>query len=684
MFFSNFSKQNFLYSLIGLMLTTFVACTNTATNSGSENEESVSFSDETTQKIYNITDKRIQDPARARKELMVYLRNEEAMYRVLAAQGLANLADTATATVDTLAKAFVKEKSAQVRQALAYTLGTSANPKAATVLAAAFPKETDMGVRAAILEAVGKTGNLAMLTFIANVKTYEPKDSVLLEAQARSLFRFAQRNIVSGEGTKTMLDFVMGRTAPRKARIQAAYYFGRTKMVSVAAHEDSLSKVILTEPEPQVRMFMASALARTKGKKALDALNALMAKETDARVKVRLVSVLGPNFGAKLAYAPLLAAVDDPNVAVAATAAEQLKTFGMPKDVQLYLDKATAEKRWQVSTALYAAALSHTTLKFKPKLEEISATLLERYKASKNDYEKTALLHAMTGYGMNYNFIKSEVINTNTALPLRTAGIEAIAKIRKSPTFRFTFGKSVGAIVGSIDTVMQDAIKSGDAGMVVSAAEALRDSSLGFKSTIPITVLEDGLKRVQKNLPGDLEAFNSLLQTINYFKSQPLNSNEEKSRYNHSIDWQALGEHNSGATITTTKGVIEIKFMAKEAPGSVCNFVKLAGADFYNGKFFHRVVPGFVVQGGCPRGDGYGAQNFTIRTETPVNTGFDDAGWVGMASSGKDTEGVQWFITTAAAPHLDGKYTIFAKVTKGFDVLQKLEVGDKMTSVKVR
>ena len=124
--------------------------------------------------------------------------------------------------------------------------------------------------------------------------------------------------------------------------------------------------------------------------------------------------------------------------------------------------------------------------------------------------------------------------------------------------------------------------------------------------------------------------------------------------------------------------------MPREAPGSVCNFVKLAGADFFNGKFFHRVVPGFVVQGGCPRGDGYGAQDFTIRTETPTNTGFDDAGWVGMASAGKDTEGTQWFITTAAAPHLDSRYTIFARITKGFEVLQKLEVGDKMTSVKVR
>ena len=682
---SIFTKNNGIYAASLILLTTFFACTNdTASGNESENEEMVSFSDETTQKIYNITDKRTQDPVRAVKELLGYLRNDEPVYRLLAAQGLANVADTSATMVDSLAKALKKEGNAQVRQALVAVLGTTARPSAAAVLAASFRTENNMSVRTAILEAVGRTGDAAMLNFIANVKTYEPKDSALLEAQSRSIFRFSQRSITMPEGTKTMLDFVLNKTAPRKARIQAAYYLGRNKQISVLAHEDTLAKTILVETEPQVRLFTVAALARTKGKKALDGLVALMAKETDARVKHRLVSVLGANFGAKLAYAPLLTALDDPNASVATAAAEQLKTFGNAKDIQIYMDKAAAEKRWQVATALYATALSHTTLKFRPKLEEISATLTDRYKKSQNDYEKIEILKAMTGFAQNYYFIKGEATNSATALPIRTAGIEAIAKIRKSATFRFTFGKDLRKVAGQIDTVLIDAIKSGDAGMVVSAAEAMRDSTSDFKRFIPITVLEDGLKRVQQHLPRNLEAFNSLLETINYFKGQPLKTNEEKARYNHSIDWQALGETHTGATITTTKGVIEIKFMPREAPGSVCNFVKLAGADFFNGKFFHRVVPGFVVQGGCPRGDGYGAQDFTIRTETPTNTGFDDAGWVGMASAGKDTEGTQWFITTAAAPHLDSRYTIFARVTKGFDVLQKLEVGDKMTSVKVR
>ncbi|MEY4926696.1 MAG: hypothetical protein RI894_1132, partial [Bacteroidota bacterium] len=149
-------------------------------------------------------------------------------------------------------------------------------------------------------------------------------------------------------------------------------------------------------------------------------------------------------------------------------------------------------------------------------------------------------------------------------------------------------------------------------------------------------------------------------------------------------DWQALTEKHTAATITTSKGVIEIALFAQEAPGSVCNFIKLAGSDFFNNKFFHRVVPGFVVQGGCPRGDGNGAQDFTIRTEMPYNYHYDEAGWLGMASSGKNTESTQWFITSAPTIHLDGRYSIFGKVTKGLNIVQMLEVGDKIISVKVR
>ncbi len=135
-------------------------------------------------------------------------------------------------------------------------------------------------------------------------------------------------------------------------------------------------------------------------------------------------------------------------------------------------------------------------------------------------------------------------------------------------------------------------------------------------------------------------------------------------------------------TIKTNKGDLELVLYKKAAPGTVVSFVKLVKSGFYNNKFFHRVVPNFVIQTGCPRGDGYGSPDFTIRTE---NCGFqyNDEGWLGMASAGRDTESSQWFITLNPTPHLDGNYTLFGKVTKGMDVVQNIEIGDKISSVKL-
>jgi cyclophilin family peptidyl-prolyl cis-trans isomerase len=119
----------------------------------------------------------------------------------------------------------------------------------------------------------------------------------------------------------------------------------------------------------------------------------------------------------------------------------------------------------------------------------------------------------------------------------------------------------------------------------------------------------------------------------------------------------------------------------EEAPGSVANFVKLAREKYFDGKLIHRVVPNFVIQDGCNRGDGWGSENYSIRSEfSPVRY---KAGSVGMASAGKDTEGTQWFITHSSTPHLDGRYTIFAEVIEGLAVVNLIEVGDQILSVEI-
>jgi cyclophilin family peptidyl-prolyl cis-trans isomerase/HEAT repeat protein len=135
------------------------------------------------------------------------------------------------------------------------------------------------------------------------------------------------------------------------------------------------------------------------------------------------------------------------------------------------------------------------------------------------------------------------------------------------------------------------------------------------------------------------------------------------------------------ATITTDKGVITLELNPSEAPLTVDTFIKLAQAGYFNGLTFHRVVPNFVIQGGDPRGDGNGGPGYTIRCE--INTLSYETGAVGMALSGKDTGGSQFFITHSPHPHLDGSYTVFARVASGQDVVDKIERGHKILTVTV-
>jgi peptidyl-prolyl cis-trans isomerase B (cyclophilin B) len=135
------------------------------------------------------------------------------------------------------------------------------------------------------------------------------------------------------------------------------------------------------------------------------------------------------------------------------------------------------------------------------------------------------------------------------------------------------------------------------------------------------------------------------------------------------------------AVIETDKGNIELVLFEKDAPNTVKNFEKLANSGFYNGLKFHRVISDFMIQGGCPKGNGTGGPGYTIKCE--INRQKHGTGALSMAHAGKDTGGSQFFITHSPQPHLDGKHTVFGKVEKGMEVVNKIKQGDVMRKVYV-
>lgn len=135
------------------------------------------------------------------------------------------------------------------------------------------------------------------------------------------------------------------------------------------------------------------------------------------------------------------------------------------------------------------------------------------------------------------------------------------------------------------------------------------------------------------------------------------------------------------AIIEMDKGSIEIEMFDKDAPNTVANFEKLAKSGFYDGLTFHRVIQGFVAQGGCPVGNGSGGPGYTIDCE--INANKHERGSLSMAHRGPNTGGSQFFIVYEPQPHLDGVHTVFGKVIKGMDIADQINPGDKMNKVTV-
>jgi len=134
------------------------------------------------------------------------------------------------------------------------------------------------------------------------------------------------------------------------------------------------------------------------------------------------------------------------------------------------------------------------------------------------------------------------------------------------------------------------------------------------------------------------------------------------------------------ARFKTNRGEFEVELFCKECPVTTWNFINLAegrqeterGGNFYDGSIFHRVIEGFMIQGGCPQGTGYGGPGYQFQDECRPELTHDGPGVLSMANAGPGTNGSQFFVTLVPTPHLDGRHTVFGKVTKGLDVVQSI------------
>lgn len=618
-----------------------------------------------------------------RDSLLTFFNDKDPSYRYAAAMAFASTKDIYG--VDSLVQ-LLKDPIQEVRVAAAYALGQTGAEKAASPLMNAFEQYDTarqyVKSNSTILEAVGKVAPETTLDLLASISTYKVTDTLLLEGQAYGIYRFALRGITNQAGTSKMLSFVNNPLYPSKVRMIAANYLARAKDLDLSENVQSLSETLASEKEVFIRSPLVLALGKTKAPVAVRTLVQQLNTETDYRVKVNTIRALnGADYDT--INAAILTTIDDPNLAVAQTAAQFLINNGNARQAGNYYRMTKTDRPWQVKIALLAAANQNLPPYMVETKGGINAALRKQYLTAQSTAEKAATLRTMGDFGWNYAFMLEQIPNLTSSVE-KSALVEGIGKIIAHPDFNKTFGISRRRVRRDLSNFLLTVFKSGDVGSMAVAAGILDGINDNFKA-----ILQDSLpiiETAQQNLPlpEATETYNEMQKAIDYFKGIPTKERSTPA-FNHPIDMELLSRitTSAAAVMQTDKGKIRIELYPLLAPGTVVNFIKLAESGFFKDKNFHRVVPNFVIQGGCPRGDGYGSLDYSIRSELPL-VHYDDEGYVGMASAGNHTEGTQFFITHSPTPHLDGNYTIFAKVTEGMDAVHQMEVGDKIQSVAIR
>ena len=612
------------------------------------------------------------------KSLYRYFKDENPTNRYLALMAFGSIQDPTA--VDSLYP-MLNDPVMEVRSAAAYAIGQSGNIKATDKLIAAFSSRDTLDINnefnSNILEAVGKLGAASDLKALATIKTYRTTDTLLLLGQSRAIYRMALRGITTDEGTSRMVDLLYTFGVPEKVRLYAAHYLARAKNISPELYKVRLIEVFGKDPNPNIRMALATAFGKSQDLDFLSAIKAKYSTEQDYRVMCNILRSLGSYPYADVRNL-LLEKTKDQNIHIATVAADVILQKGIVEDVPEYAKFDTVTIPWQVRAKMNGAVLNHTALYFTKSKTAFTERIFVNYKNSSSDYEKAAYINAISYDPFNFQQLIN-LYKTEKSHLLRIAALEGLGAILTNPNFFRAFGNGYGQVKASMLNTFLDAIQQGDSGEISVVSEILKNPDLQWREWIKdVNALEPALKKL--SLPRDQEAYNGLMSAVSYLKEETFKPTQPN--YNHPIDWEVINllSDSTIAAVKTSKGLIRMVLYKNLAPGSVANFVTLADSNFYNQKVFHRVVPNFVIQTGCPRGDGYGGLDYSIRTEVPMEY-YDDEGYVGMASAGPHTEGTQLFITHSPTPHLDGKYTIFGKVVEGMDVVNKITVGDYINEI---
>lgn len=606
------------------------------------------FSDPEIIRIYSFADERKGD------SLAVYLTHANTILRAEACLAFGSVQDSAFSYA--LGNVLLEDPDVQTRANAAFALGQIKSNASVNALIPALSDSSSLVV-AEVLEAMGKTITSRDLPVF---KSFTPTDSVQEHGYASGLYRLGLRGLSDSSLIEKSQRF-LNKKYSDKIRITAAHVFARGTIAGEFFLGD-LIQAAQTDPNPFVRMAATAGLQKVVNNQAQSALVNILEKDADYRVRVSAVRSL-QKFPAALQS--IIGALRDQNVNVSIAASEGIRQLAKKEDLDQLKEQIKTIDNGRVRANLIDALVQHDTSYLNMAIAQFNKT--------QDDYEKAWLCSSIGKSANGFAFLGQQVIQSK-ALVVKTSAAQALTTLNSlavEKNWPLPFAEAY-----------KNAILDGDAGVIGIVAGALTNPAFNYKKTITdFSFLAEAKKKL--SLPKDIEALQPLDEALAYFEGKP-KPPVPTNPYNHPIPWNTIKkiDRNQTVSVQTTKGDVVLQLLVEESPGSVVNFIDLAQKGYFNGRFVHRVVPNFVIQTGCYRGDGFGSEDYSIRSEFSRRRYTE--GSVGMASAGKDTEGTQWFITHSPTPHLDGRYTIFAIVKEGMDVVHQIEVGDKILTVTMQ
>lgn len=645
---------------------------------------------------------RAEDERRWDNELRDLLTHRDAAVRRRAALAVGRIGNEDS--VSALTNLLKQDSDASVRAMAAFALGEVESITGADALVEIVKNNSERGeLRARALEALGK------------IAAALPADQKARQSELGAVIRDALEVEAKQNGSDNRLTVLLGLTAALRSRPEnggatiAKFLSSPDARIRSDAGNalarlrlkdgnEQLRKLLTSDPDPNVRANAARVLGATDDRVSFDALVKVALEDTDSRVRVSAIRALKDPRAAKLL---LKSSATDPNeVLEIATTVGRLLFLTQDADAIAWVRAAekqfnhTApeiEIAWaRISPPTYLAELDqkamatdwHATAAVANALKEF-AMLPEWF--AKKDFAVTSarkLLQKMLEF-RNVDPAIPDVLRAFMAFKPDGFQEVMIAHLQHPDVIvRATAADLLGgeppfpaitqALIAAWPRTTKDSLNDAALSILDSLGKqktpAANDAIKAALDSPDYLVRRRAVAVLKANGLGDFSARIGTVKTRN-----------TDADYRRAL--ARIGKKVQ-AVVTTSSGSFTIELLPSDAPLTVDNFVQLARRNYFNGITIHRVVPNFVIQDGDPRGDGNGGPGYQIRCE--INQVLYDRAVLGMALSGKDTGGSQWFVTHAPQPHLDGGYTVFGRVIAGMEVVDKISRGDVVKSIAIR